>query len=120
MSKKIKTHKIGKLRIYLKTGEKVKSKTLLRKFFPRSTYWQIIEEAKIAGIMNAHIFHTQTSFVQGEQIQKVSAEGDNSGITVCVELVDSREKLELFFKTHHPLLKDKTVIFKEVEFWDVE
>lgn len=120
MEKRIKTHKVGKLRIYLKTGEKIKSETLLRKLFPRSTYWKIIEEAKVSGIMNAHIFHTQTSYVQGERIQKVTAEGDNSGITVCIELVDMREKLELFFKTHHEILKNKTVIFKEVEFWDAD
>jgi hypothetical protein len=35
MEKKLKTHSLGKLCIYLNTGEKVKSKTLLRKLFPK-------------------------------------------------------------------------------------
>lgn len=120
MNKKLKTHKVGKLRIYLKTGETIKSKGLLRKFFPKSVYWKIIEEAKHSGLMNAHVFHTQTAYTQGGDIHRRNVESDNSGLTVCVELVDSREKLEHFFKTHQPMFKDKTVIYKEVEFWDVE
>lgn len=120
MSEKIKTHKVGKLRIYLKTGEKIKSKGLLRKLFPKSTYWKIVEEAKNSDLMNAHVFHTQTAFAKGGEIHHNRAESDNSGLTVCIELVDTREKLENFFRTHHEMLKDKTVIFKEVEFWNVE
>jgi len=37
-----------------------------------------------------------------------------------VELVDKREKLENFFLKHRELLREKVVIYKEVEFWDAE
>jgi len=47
-------------------------------------------------------------------------EGDNSGLTVCLELVDNKEKLELFFITHKAMLKNKTAIFTEVEFWSFD
>lgn len=120
MNKKIKTHTAGKLRIYLKSGDTIKSKTLLRKIFPRSVYWQIVEEAKKSGLMNAHVFHTHAAYTQGDKIHRRHVESDNSGLTVCVELVDNRENLEQFFKTHQAMLKDKTVIYKEVEFWDAE
>jgi|JI10StandDraft_1071094.scaffolds.fasta_scaffold257798_3 PII-like signaling protein len=120
MNKKLKTHTVGKLRIYLKTGDTIKSKSLLRKLFPKSIYWQIVEEAKKSGLMNAHVFHTQAAYTQGDKIHKRNLENDNSGLTVCVELVDMREKLEHFFKTHQPMLKGKTIIYKEVEFWDLD
>jgi PII-like signaling protein len=42
------------------------------------------------------------------------------GLTVCLELVDNIEKLELFFTTHKAMLKNKTAIFTEVEFWSFD
>lgn len=47
-----------------------------------------------------------------------SIEDDTSGLTVCIELVDERNKLEAFFKTHKEILKENTVIYKEVESWE--
>jgi PII-like signaling protein len=120
MEAKLKTHKLGKLRIYLKTGEKIKSETLLRKVFPKSTYTALIAEARKDGIMNAHAFHTHTGFENNGQIHRYNIEGENDGLTICIELIDQREKLETFFKKHIKMLKDKTVIYKEVEFWDNE
>lgn len=110
--------KIGKLRIYMKTGEAIKSKTLLRKMFPKAKYRQIMQEAQNSGIMNAHVFHTHAAVQKGGTMAHHSIEGDTSGLTVCIELVDERKHLELFFRTHKELLKENTVIYKEVEFWE--
>lgn len=120
MQKEIKTHKFGKLRIYLKTGEKVESEKLLRKMFPRSTYRNIVLEAKKDGIMNASVFQTHFGYSNNEKVHQHSFETDNSSLTVCIELIDEREKLEEFFRKHRKMLKDKVVIYKEVEFWDME
>ncbi|OIP81498.1 MAG: hypothetical protein AUK44_09830 [Porphyromonadaceae bacterium CG2_30_38_12] len=120
MKKQIKTHSLGKLRIYVKTGENIKSKTLLRKMFPTSLYRNIINIAKEDGIMNASAFNAHISFSGDSKIKQFSYESDNSGLTVCVELIDTREKLQHFFIKHSVLLKDKVVIYKEVEYWDVE
>lgn len=117
METKIKTHKMGKLRIFLRSGETIKGEKLLHKLFPKSKYRKIMEEAKNAGIMQAHIYHTHAAYENSGKITHHSAEGDNGGLTVCLELVDEREKLEMFFTTHKAMLKNKTVIFKEVEFW---
>ena len=119
MRTKINTHALGKLRIYLTTGEKVKSEKLLRKMFPKNTYRQIVIEAKKDGIMNASVFSTHFGYRNNEQIQQQSAEADNRGLTICVELIDKREKLENFFITHKEVLKGKIIIYKEVEFWDI-
>lgn len=118
MTEEIKITKIGKLRIYLKTGEAIKSKTLLRKIFPQSKYRQIMQEAKNSHIMNAHVFHTLAAVQKGGDMAHHFIEGDTSGLTVCVELVDNKEKLQNFFKTHKELIIENTVIYKEVEFWE--
>lgn len=120
MEKKIKTHSLGKLRIYLKTGEKIKSKTLLRKLFPVSVYRNIIEMAKEDGIMNASVFNTHMGFSNYDKISQFSLETDNAGLTICIELIDTKEKLQKFFLKHKENLKDKVVIYREVEFWDVD
>ncbi len=118
MTEELKITKIGKLRIYMTTGEAVKSKSLLRKIFPKSKYLKIMQEAKASGIMNAHVFHTHAAVQKGGKMAHQSAEGDTSGLTVCLELVDEKQKLQSFFKTHKDILKENTVIFKEVEIWE--
>jgi PII-like signaling protein len=120
MDTTIKIQKIGKLRIYLKTGETVKSDKTIHRFFPKSKYRHILEEAKKAGIMNAHIYNTHAAYERGGKVHHTQFEGDNSGLTVCLELVDEREKLEAFFKTHRNMLRNKTVIYKEVELWEFD
>ncbi len=122
MVKKLKHHSLGKLEIYIAPAHKVKhgTKGLFRKLFPKSTYMHLIEEAKKDGIINASAHSTHTSFTTDGKIISFSVEGDNSKLAMCVELVDKREKLEAFFLKHQDSLREKVVIFKEVEFWDVD
>jgi PII-like signaling protein len=120
MNVQIKTHTLGKLLIYLKTGEKVQSTSFLNKLFPKSKYLEIIREAQRDGIMNASAFNTHISYSNKEQVQRSHVESSNAGLTVCIELIDKRVKLEQFFLKHHLSLKDKVIIYKEVEFWDSE
>lgn len=118
MASEIIITRMGKLRIYITVGEKIKSRTFLRKMFPQSKYLKIIQEAKTSGILNAHVFNTHAAVQNGGRVIHHSIEGDNSGLTVCVELVDQKEKLQQFFNTHKGLLNGNTVIYKEVEYWD--
>lgn len=117
MVTKIKEQKIGKLKIFLKSGETVKSEKFLHKLFPKNKYTKILDEAKKAGVMNAHIYHTHAAYEGDSKVAHYSVEGDNRGLTVCLELVDEKEKLETFFITHKAMLKHKTAIFTEVEIW---
>lgn len=120
METNINVQKMGKLRIYLRAGDRVKSKDFISRFFPKTVYWKLMKDARQEGIMNAHIFHTHTSYKSGGTIQHKTVEGDQSGLTVCLELVDEKQKLEVFFKKHSTVLKGKTVIFKEVEYWSTD
>ena len=115
MIENIEVCRIGKLWIYITRGQGVISKVLLRKIFPKSKYLQIIQEAQTFGIMNIHVFHTHAAVQNGGKIAQDSSEGDTSGLTVCVELVDERNKLEAFFTTQREMLGGNTVIYKEVE-----
>jgi len=122
MVEKIKTHSLGKLEIYIEPAHKVRhgDRTLFRRIFPKSAYLHIIAEAKKDGIMKASAFSTHTSYSKEEDIQNFSIEGDNSKLAMCVMLVDEKEKLKTFFYKHKDLLRSRIVIYKEVEFWDVE
>lgn len=120
MQTKIKTHKLGKLRIYLPNNEKVKSASLLGKMFPKSAYRQVIVEAKKDGIMNASVFPTHFGYSKNGRIQEMSIEAGNAGLTICIELIDTREKLEGYFTKHKEVLQGKVVVYKEVEFWDLD
>lgn len=114
----IKTHKLGKLRIYLKAGDNIQPDSIRRKLFPKNAHKSIIDLAKNDGIMNASVYNTHLGYSNFDRIQQYSPDSDNAGLTVCIELIDSREKLEIFFLKHQTLFKDKVVVFKEVEYWD--
>ncbi|WP_447640340.1 MULTISPECIES: DUF190 domain-containing protein [Chitinophagaceae] len=122
VNSKVKHHSLGKLEIYIAPAHKVQHepKSLFRKLFPKSTYLHLIQEAKKDGILNASAHSTHTSFTTDGKVITFSAEGDNSKLAMCVELVDDREKLEAFFLKHRDSLHEKVVIYKNVEIWDVE
>jgi PII-like signaling protein len=120
MAGQIKTYSLGKLRIYLKAGENIKSESLLRRLFPNNLPKNIIELAKKEGLMNASVYNTQMGYSNFERIQNYHIESDNAGLTVCVELIDSKENLQKFFQKHKAMFKDKVIIFKEVEYWEAE
>jgi len=121
MENVIKTKKLGKLKIYVEPSHKVKNaSSFFRKIFPKSVHLHIIAEAKKEGIINASVYQTHSGFIQGGGIEKYHLEGNNSRLALCIELIDSRERLEAFFLKHHSLLKSKVVIYKEVEFWETE
>lgn len=112
--------KMGKLRIYITAGEKIRSEKLLHKVFPKSKYLKILQEAKTSGIINAHVFKTHASMQNGGNITHNLVDGNTSALVFCIELIDERIKLETFFSTHKNILQKNIVEYKEVEFWKYE
>lgn len=111
---------MGKLRIYVKTADKVESDKLIRRIFPKTIARHIIAEAKKDGLMNASVYQTHFGFSNRGQVRQYSPESDNADVVLCIELIDTRELLETFFKKHQELLQGKVAIYKEVEFWEAE
>lgn len=73
MKEELKITTMGKLRMYMTTGESITAKSLLGKMFPKSKYIKIMQEAKISGIRNAHrlsvnIFVSYLNFIMVSRI----------------------------------------------------
>ncbi|MCT3639631.1 DUF190 domain-containing protein [Elizabethkingia anophelis] len=113
---------MGRLLIYITPADKIRhgERSIFRRIFPKAAYMHIIQDAKAESILNASAYHSHFGFSNNESIQSYNLEGDNSKLTMCVELVDKRDKLERFCLKHKDYLKSKVVIFKEVEFWDID
>lgn len=88
--------KMGKLRIYMASGEALLPTSFLWKAFPKSKYLKILQEAKVSGILNAHVFRTHAAVQQSGNISHYTIDSDTSGLTLCVEPVDTKEKLQAF------------------------
>jgi len=120
MVNQVKSHSLGKLKIYIEPAHKVKhgERSLYRKIFPKAVYMHIIDEAKKEGILNASVYQTHMGYSNRGSIHLRQLETDNSKLSVCLELIDVKEKLERFFLKHRHLFISKVVIYKSVEFWD--
>lgn len=122
MVNKVKSHSLGKLKIYIEPAHKVRhgERSIYRKIFPKTAYMHVIDEAKKEGILNASVYNTYMGYSKKGSVRLHHLEADNSKLSVCLELIDKKEKLEHFFLKHQHLFRSKVVIYKEVEFWDLD
>ncbi|WP_421357935.1 DUF190 domain-containing protein [Agrobacterium rosae] len=117
-SHKLSACETGMIRIYLKPREKAIIKS---GWFGsgKPLYRELVMQAKAAGIMNAVAHHTHFGYSNSGKLQDEGFELSNPDLTMCVELIADREQLEEFCRTHGALLKDKVIIYKHIEHWDV-
>ncbi|XAE55024.1 DUF190 domain-containing protein [Termitidicoccus mucosus] len=113
------TREIGKIRIYLTPRDRLPAKGFWDKLNARPIYREIIKAAKAAGLNNAAAFMTHYGFTNGGNVQAEGVETSNPNLTLCVELIDHKNKLEEFCRRHGALLKGKTIVYKHVQHWDV-
>ncbi len=111
------SREIGMVRIYLKPREKMPGKGSW--FSAKPLYRELVMQAKAHGIMNAIAHHTHFGYSNHGKVQEDGFEMPNPELTMCVELISERHKLEDFCKTHSALLKQKVIIYKHIEHWDV-
>lgn len=110
---------MGKVRIYLTPTEKLRASGFWSRLNASPVYRELIRAAKQEGLMNAMAFHTHHGYSNGGRVESRDAEMGNPRLTMCVELIDRKEKLELFCRKYGSLLKGKVIIYKQVEHWDV-
>ncbi|HLK28828.1 MAG TPA: DUF190 domain-containing protein [Puia sp.] len=122
MKKEINLHvkEMGKLRIYLPQGEKMSGEGLIGKLNKKTVYREIIKAAKNELIMNASAFMTHFGYSQHKPIAQKFTEGNDDDTTLCIELIDNKTKLESFCRKYHSMLKGKTIVYKPVEFWEID
>ena len=70
--------------------------------------------------MNASVYQTHHGYSMHGKISHAHVELANEDLTVCIELIDEKEKLETFCRKHAELLKGKMIVFKAVEFWEIK
>ncbi len=118
----VKSREIGQVRIYMTPGERSKSsgnglKRLLTGNPP--LYKEIIMAAKKEGLLNATAHHTHYGFSGNGQLQDNNMEISNPALNLCVELIGPRTQLEQFCRKHGTLLRDKVIIYKHMEHWEI-
>ena len=115
----ITTREMGKIRIYLTPRDRIPASGFWNRLNPKPIYREIIKAAKKDGLNNASAFSTHFGFTNGGKIQAEGTEMPNPNLTMCVELIDHKDKLEEFCRRHGALLKGKTIVYKHVEHWDI-
>lgn len=107
------TEEVGMIRIYMKPGETTRSGW----FNSRLLYRDLVLAAKKAGIMNAVSHQTHYGYSNHARVQDQLGELSNPNLTICVELICERFRLEAFCRDHGTVLQDKVVIYKPLEQW---
>ncbi len=117
-SHELSSREIGMVRIYMKPREKAVG---TGGWFSggKPLYRELVMQAKVAGIMNAVAHHTHFGYSNSGKLQDEGFEIPNPDLTMCVELIADREQLEAFCSTHGAVLKNKVIIYKHIEHWDV-
>lgn len=117
-SHKLSSREIGMVRIYMKPREKALG---TGGWFGggKPLYRELVVQAKASGIMNAVAHRTHFGYSNSGKLQDEGFEIPNPDLTMCVELIGDRELLEEFCRTHGSLLKNKVIIYKHIEHWDV-
>lgn len=120
MSKKhrVVAKEIGQLRIYLPQGE-TRHGMGLWSLFGRPLYRELIDLAKADGILNATSHVTQHGYSNNGSVQSSGVEVPNPHSSVYVELIDRRDRLEAFCRRHADQLKDRVIVYKHMEHWEL-
>jgi PII-like signaling protein len=113
------TREMGKIRIYLTPRDRIPASGFWDRLNAKPIYREIIKAAKKDGLNNAAAFMTHFGFSNGGKIHAEGAEMPNPNLTMCVELIDHKDKLEAFCHRHGAMLKGKTIVYKHVEHWDI-
>ena len=117
---KVVGREIGQLRIYLSAAIKGRPRTGWKKLLGTSPlYRELIAAAKGDGILHATAHNSFHGYSGDQAIQSDVGEAPNQNLTLCVELVDTRAKLEAFVRHHGELLHGRVMVYKHVEHWSL-
>lgn len=115
---KVNEREIGQIRIYMTPGEK-RGGQWLKKMFSKPLYQEIITAAKKDGLLNAAAHHTHYGYSSNGKIQSHHSDMPNESVNLCVELIAQRDQLERFCRKHGDLLREKVIVYKHMEHWEI-
>ena len=111
---------IGMIRIYVKPKDRAtrQGASRFRAFLStRPLYQELVQQAKRAGLLNAVAHHTHYGFSNHGRVQFKDVEIGNPELTMCVEVIGPRARLETFCREHGELLEHKVIVYKHLEHW---
>ncbi|MEO6995820.1 MAG: DUF190 domain-containing protein [Lacunisphaera sp.] len=108
---------MGKIRIYLTARDRVPATGFIGRLSAKPVYREIISSAKKDGLHSAVVFTSHHGFSNGGRVRSDDPETANAHLTLCVELIDHKDKLEEFCRQHGALLKGRSIVYKHVEHW---
>jgi PII-like signaling protein len=91
----------------------------MKSLFLKPLYQEIIDAAQQEGILNAVAHHTHYGYSGKGKTQRNNTEIPNPSLNLCVELIGNRDQLETFCRKHGELLKNKIVVYKHMEHWEI-
>jgi H+/Cl- antiporter ClcA/PII-like signaling protein len=111
---------MGQLRIYMPPGTKGRPGTRWRRMLgSKPLYQDLIAAAKADGILHATAHNSFHGYSGDQAIQADRSDAPNPRLTLYIELIDQRAKLESFCRAHGDLLKGRVMVYKHVEHWDI-
>ena len=109
----------GMIRIYMKPGERGGAGKGRWFSGSKPLYRELVAQAKAEGLMNAVAHQSHHGYSNHGPIQDDGAESLNPELTMCVELIGTREQLEGFCGRHGAQLANKVIVYKHLEHWSV-
>jgi len=109
---------VGMIRIYIKPSDKA-PKTKRSIFGAKPLYRALVMQAKAEGIMNAVAHNTHFGFSNHGPVRANGTELSDPHLAMCVELIGKRGQLESFCRAHGDLLRDKVIVYKHLEHWNI-
>ena len=113
------SQEMGKIRVYLAPRDRMAAVGFLKQLRSKPIYRELIAAAKKAGLQSAVAFSSHHGFSNGGSVKSDDPDAAGAHLTLCVELVDRKDKLEDFCRQHGTLLAGKTIVYKHVEHWSL-
>ena len=109
----------GMIRIYLKPRDRAGTGRTGWFSGGKPLYRELVAQAKAEGLINAVAHHAHHGYSNHGPVLDDGAEAANPELTMCVELIGSRDQLERFCARHGAQLSDKVIVYEHLEHWTV-
>lgn len=106
-SHRIVAREMGKIRLHLTPQDRAAATGVRGRFTARPVYRALINAAKQDGPRSAAAHATHYRFGNGGRVKAAAAVTANARLTLCVELIDTKGRLEEFCRRHGDLLAGK-------------
>jgi PII-like signaling protein len=107
------------LRIYFGYGKKIDHKNFLKNIINNSLGHYLMQKAKENNLEQANMFHAKEGYLNYEKIKKHVSELPSYKNTVCIELIDTKEKLEYYLKEVQTHIHHASVVMMNAAIYKV-